>query len=124
MLAGCGAAAEEPAAPAMSADERAIRETLDRYAAAIRAGDTAGACRLMAREVHDTIRAIGTDCEAVLADRVREGGADYELTTDTVTISGNRAMTRGRAVESDGPRDGGQPMVREGSRWLLTTKVR
>ena len=28
-------------------------------------------------------------------------------------ITGDRAMTRGKAVESDGPRSGDQPLVRE-----------
>jgi ketosteroid isomerase-like protein len=108
----------------MSADERAIRQTLERYVAAVRANDATAVCRLTAREVLDTIDAIGTDCEAVIGEQVAEGGPRYQLITESVQVTGDYAMTRGRAVESDGPRDGDQPLVREGGRWLLTTKAR
>jgi hypothetical protein len=119
-VAGCGGAAAEQ--PAMSPDERAIRDTLAQYVAAVRANDAAAVCRLTASELRDEIEAFGTTCESVLARQVREGGPRYRLTTTSVTVRGNRAMTRGRAVESDGPRSGDQPLVREGGRWLLTTK--
>lgn len=125
-LAGCGDdAAEQPAAtPAMSADERAIRATLSAYVSAVRANDASGVCRLTAREVLDTIDAFGTECESIIAAQVKEGGPGFKLTTDSVQVTGDYAMTRGRAVESDGPRNGDQPLVREGGRWLLTTKAR
>jgi ketosteroid isomerase-like protein len=122
ILVACGG--DDAAPPAMSADERAIRQTLERYVVAVRANDPGAVCRLTAREVLDTIEAIGTDCESVIADQVAEGGPRYELTTESVQVTGDHAMTRGRAVESDGPRDGDQPLVREGGRWLLTTKAR
>ncbi|HET6551025.1 MAG TPA: nuclear transport factor 2 family protein [Solirubrobacter sp.] len=118
-VAGCGGAAAEQ--PAMSADERAIRETLAQYVAAVRANDPAAVCRLTAGEVIEQIEAFGTSCESVLGRQVRAGGPRYRLTTTSVSVRGNRAMTRGRAVESDGPRSGDQPLVREGGRWLLTT---
>jgi ketosteroid isomerase-like protein len=125
-LAGCGDAAPAPpaATPARSADERAIRQTLERYVAAVRANDPRAVCRLTAREVLATIDAIGTDCETMIADQVAEGGPRFALTTESIQVSGDYAMTRGRAVESDGPRSGDQPLVRERGRWLLTTKAR
>jgi ketosteroid isomerase-like protein len=119
-LAGCGGAAAEQ--PAMSPDERAIRDTLAQYVAAVRADDAAAVCRLTAREVLDQIAAFGTTCESFVARQVAEGGPRYELVTTSVTVRGDRAMTRGRAVDSDGPRSGDQPLVREGGRWRLTTK--
>ena len=124
----CGAEAERVAAPpaappAMSADERAIRETLKRYAEATRANDPKGVCAVTAREVIDQIEAFGTTCESFVADGTRDGGKQYTLTTTSVVVTGDRAMTRGQAVESDGPRNGDQPLVRENGRWLLTTKT-
>jgi hypothetical protein len=125
-LSACGAEAEKPAAapkPAMSADERAIRDTLARYVAATRANDPKGVCAVTAREVIDQIEALGSTCERFVAEPTRKGGPHYSITTTSVVITGDRAMTRGKAVESDGPRSGDQPLVRENGRWLLTTKT-
>ena len=96
---------------------------LKRYEQATRANDPRGVCAVTAREVIDEIEAFGTTCESVVADQTKEGGPKYTLTTTSVEVRGDRAMTRGRAVESDGPRDGSQPLVRERGRWLLTTKA-
>jgi ketosteroid isomerase-like protein len=127
VLSGCGAEVERveapPTKPAMSADEKAIRETLKRYVEATRANDPKGVCAVTAREVIDQIEQFGTTCESFVAKGTREGGKQYTLTTTSVVIKGDRAMTRGQAVESDGPRDGDQPLVRENGRWLLTTKT-
>jgi hypothetical protein len=126
-VAACGeeTVASKPAAtPAMSADERAIRETLKRYEAANRANDPKGVCATTAREVLDQIEKFGLTCEAFVADAVRESGPDFKLTTTSVEITGDHAMTRGKAVERDGPRSGDQPLVRENGRWLITTKAR
>jgi hypothetical protein len=125
-LSACGADAEQAAAPpkpALSADEQAIRATLERYVQATRANDPHGVCAVTAREVIDRIEALGTTCESFVTKGTREGGPSYTLTTTSVEVDGDRAMTRGKAVESDGPRSGDQPLVRENGRWLLTTKT-
>jgi hypothetical protein len=125
VLAACGTdTATAPSKPAMSADERAIRDTLKRYEAANRANDPKGVCATTAQEVIDQIEAFGLTCEAFVADAVRESGPDFKLTTTSVEITGDYAMTRGRAVERDGPRSGDQPLVRENGRWRITTKAR
>ena len=80
-------------------------------------------CETTAREVIDQIEAFGTTCESFVTDSVREAGPEYKLTTTSVVVNGDRAMTRGKAVEADGPRDGDQPLVRENGRWLITTKT-
>jgi ketosteroid isomerase-like protein len=121
VLAGCGA--KQPAAP-MSADEREIRATLAAYVDAVRANDPATVCRLTAREVLDEIAAFGTTCESVIAGEIAKRGPEFALDTRAVAVQGDYAMTRGQAVDSDGPRDGDQPLVRERGRWLLTTKAR
>lgn len=124
VAAGCGGAdAETQAAPPMSADERAIRAVLERYEQATRANDPRGVCAVTAREVIDEIEAFGTTCEEFVAEPTKEGGPKYTLTTTSVEVRGNRAFARGKAVESDGPRSGDQPLVREKGRWLLTTKA-
>lgn len=123
LLAGCGAGDEEPAAP-MSADERAIRATLADYVEAVRANDPARVCRLTAREVLSEIAALGTTCESVIADEIAKRGPKFTLDTRAIDVRGDYAMTRGRAVDKDGPRSGDQPLVREQGRWLLTTKAR
>jgi hypothetical protein len=126
-LAACGADAERATTasptPAMSADERAIRDTLDRYVKATRANDPRAVCAVTARELIDQIEALGSTCERFFADRLREGGPKFALSTTSVEIHGDRAMTRGRAGETDRPPSGGQPLVRENGRWLLTTKT-
>ena len=96
---------------------------LKRYEAANRANDPTGVCKTTAREVLDQIEAFGLTCEHFVADAVREAGPNYKLTTTAVEVHGDRAMTRGKAVESDGPRSGDQPLVRENGRWLITTKT-
>jgi ketosteroid isomerase-like protein len=124
-LAACGTdTATAPSKPAMSADERAIRETLKRYEAANRANDPKGVCATTAQEVIDQIEKFGLTCEAFVADAVRESGPNYRLVTTSVEIKGDYAMSRGTAVEADGKRSGDQPLVRENGRWLITTKAR
>jgi ketosteroid isomerase-like protein len=120
---GCGGkAAEQPAAktPAMSPDERAIRQTLSRYVDAVRANDVHATCELTAQEVLDKLKALGGTCEEAFASQVAKGGPHYSITITSVTIKGDRAMARGNAVEGGKPRDGGSPMVREHGRWLMT----
>jgi ketosteroid isomerase-like protein len=137
-LAGCGSSAQEkPAAPrqtaaapaatatttqaAASQDEQAIRDTLDGYVAAVRAGDAKKVCaRYMARELVKRIEALGSDCESFTADRVKEGGPQFRLEVSSVQVTGDRALVRARSYESDGARPGDTPMVREGGRWLMT----
>jgi ketosteroid isomerase-like protein len=129
-LAACGGGEREPPAQAPKAtaadpDEQAVRATLERYAAAVRAGDAELICKqLMSRAVLAKIDALGGDCARdFIADRVREGGPNFRLTVRSVSIQGNRAMTRGEAVESDGPRSSPQPLVREQGGWRLTTEA-
>ena len=121
VVVGCGGS--EPAAP-MSADERAIRATLSRYVEAVRANDPARVCRLTAREVLSEIAALGATCEAVIADEIAKRGPKFTLDTQAIDVHGDFAMTRGRAVDENGPRSGDQPLVRENGRWLLTTRAR
>ncbi len=108
----------------MSADERAIRATLAQYVDAVRANDPSRVCGLTAREVLDQIAAFGTTCEAVIGAEIAKRGPRFALDTRAVVVRGDYAMTRGRAVDRDGPRNGDQPLVRERGRWLLTTKAR
>ena len=108
----------------MSTDERAIRATLSAYVDAVRANDPAAVCRLTAREVLSEIAAFGTTCESVIGSEIAKRGPKFSLETRAVAVQGDYAMTRGRAVDSDGPRNGDQPLVREHGRWLLTTKAR
>ena len=122
LLAGCGGS--EPAAPPMSADERAIRVTLTEYVKAVRANDPAAVCRLTAREVLTEIAGYGTTCESVIGAEIAKRGPKFSLDTRSVAVQGDYAMTRGQAVDAGGPRNGDQPLVREGGRWLLTTKAR
>ena len=118
VLAGCGGT--EPAAP-MSTDERAIRATLSAYVDAVRANDPARVCGLTAREVLDEL---GGACEEAISAEIAKRGPKFTLETRAVAVQGDFAMSRGRAVDSDGPRNGDQPLVREHGRWLLTTKAR
>jgi ketosteroid isomerase-like protein len=121
VLAGCGGS--EPVAP-MGAEERAIRATLAEYVDAVRANDPSAVCRLTAREVLSEIAAFGTTCESVIGPEIAKRGPKFTLDTRAVVVQGDYAMTRGRAVDRDGPRSGDQPLVRENGRWLLTTKAR
>ena len=127
VLAGCGAEAERvtapSATPAGSPDEQAIRATLDRYAAAIRAGDAATICTdLLAPEVLETVKRAGGDCARdLMADRVAEGGPDYALEVGAITVDGDRATAQTQAMERDGPRSAAQPLVRVGGGWRLSS---
>ena len=107
----------------MSADERAIRRRSKRYEAATRANDPKGVCAMTAREVIDQIEAFGLDVRELRRRRHPRGRAALHAHDDLGRDHGDHAMTRGKAVESDGPRSGDQPLVRENGRWLLTTKA-
>jgi ketosteroid isomerase-like protein len=125
-LAGCGGEEEAaaPAAPAArSADERAIAATLERYAAAVRAGDARTICtKLLAPAVIETVEAAGGDCERdLMAERIAEGGKGYRLTVRSIEVRGDRATARTEAVERDGPRAVTQPLVRAGGGWRLSS---
>jgi hypothetical protein len=126
VLAGCGDDAEQPAQPpaaaqAGTADERAVEETLSRYAAALRAGDGRTICaELLAPEVLATVRAAGGDCERdLIADRIAEGGPDYRLEVRSIEVRGDRATAQTRSLEADGPRAVTQPLVRVRGEWRL-----
>ena len=131
-LAGCGGDREEVAkpapapaatAPAGSPDERAVADTLERYAAAVRAGDARTICtELLDPAVLETVRKAGGDCERdLIAKRIAEGGPGYELTVSSIEVRGDRATARTRAVERDGPRSVVQPLVRAGGGWRLSS---
>jgi ketosteroid isomerase-like protein len=123
-LAACGSDGQ-PAKATARGDEGAIRVTMEHYAAAIRAGDARRICReLMSREVLDRIERLGGDCARdFIAGRVKEGGPKFTLTVRSVKVTGDRAMTTGDAVESDGPRRADQPLVREAGGWKLALEA-
>jgi ketosteroid isomerase-like protein len=133
LAAGCGDDAERtatpPAATAASPaagagrDERAIRATLQRYAAAVRAGDAELICaKLLAPEMIATVKEAGGDCARdLMAARIAEAGPDYALDVRSVRITGDRALAATRAVETDGTRVVRQPLVRVGRDWRLST---
>ena len=127
LLAACGSDAErsepgQPAAvttPTMSADEQAVRAVAERYAEAIRESDPETICtELMSREALDKLA--GINCARdILADRVRDGGPDYQLTVSAVRIVGDRALATATAEQAVGPRQADLGMVREADGWKL-----
>jgi len=135
-LAGCGGedtdetpasgGAERIAAtptPAGTAEERAVARTLERYAAAVRAGDARTICaELLAPAVVATAKAAGGDCEHdLMADRIAEGGPGYRLEVRSIEIAGDRATAETESVEADGPRAVTQPLVLVRGRWRLSS---
>jgi hypothetical protein len=122
-LAACGGAAQEqPKATATAGgDEGAIRATLARYQAAVRANDAKTICtRLMSRELRDFVERSKLACEEIFGGQIAKGGPKYAIAVKSIEITGDRAVVKSRAVERDGPRTSTQPLVREGGRWLLT----
>jgi hypothetical protein len=122
--AGCGGA-EPSAQPRPTAtpggDEGAIRATLARYQAAVRANDAKAMCtQLMSRELRDFIKQSKLACEEVFGGQIAKGGAKYAIAVQSIDIAGDRAVVKSRAVERAGPRGSTQPLIREGGRWLLT----
>ena len=125
-LAGCGGDDREQPAQAPAAgtpDERAVAETLSRYAAAVRAGDGRTICaELLSPDVLAAVRSAGGDCERdLIADRIAEGGPDYRLEVRSIRVDGDRATAQTRSLEADGPRAVTQPLVRVGGEWRLSS---
>ena len=112
----------EGAATATSGpEERAVADALNRYAAAVRAGDARTICHeLLASEVTERVERAGGSCERdLMAPRIEEGGTGYAIGIASIAVQGDRAVAQITASEADGPRDTRQPLVREHGAWRL-----
>ena len=114
VVAACGSAP--------SGDEAAIRDTISRYQAAVRANDAKTICtQLLGQEFRDAGKASGVSCEKLWGDQIAKGGPKYKIVVQSVRIEGDRALVKTRSVESDGrTRYDKQPLTRVNGRWLLT----
>ncbi len=103
-------------------DEAAIRDTIGRYQAAVRANDVKTICNeLLGREFREAGTSTGVTCEQLWGDQVAQGGPKYKITIQSIRIEGDRALVKTRSVESDGrSRNDTQPLTRVDGRWLLT----
>jgi hypothetical protein len=122
LLAGCGSGDRETAAPTPAPAVTAVADTLERYAAAVRAGDARTICReLLDPSVLATVEEAGGDCERdLIAERIAEGGPGYRLDVRSIEVDGDRATARTEAIERDGKRSVVQPLVRTGGGWRLS----
>jgi hypothetical protein len=113
-LAACGS---EP-----TGDEAAIRDTIGRYQAAVRADDVKTICnQLLGQEFRDAGKSTGVSCEQLWGDQVAKGGPKYKITIQSIRIDGDRALVKTRSTEADGrERMDKQPLTRIDGRWLLT----
>ena len=114
VLAACGS---EP-----TGDEAAIRDTISRYQAAVRANDPKTICNeLLGQEFRDAGKNSGVSCEKLWGDQIAQGGPKYKITVQSIRIEGDRALVKTRSTESDGrERYDKQPLTRINGRWLLT----
>jgi len=105
-----------------SGDEAAIRDTISRYQAAVRANDPKTICNeLLGREFRDAGKSSGVSCEKLWGDQIAQGGPKYKITIQSIRIEGDRALVKTRSTESDGrERFDKQPLSRVNGRWLLT----
>ncbi len=103
-------------------DEAAIRDTISRYQAAVRANDVKTICnQLLGQEFRDAGKSTGVSCEQLWGDQVAKGGPKYQITVQSVRIEGDRALVKTRSTEADGrERYDKQPLTRVDGRWLLT----
>jgi ketosteroid isomerase-like protein len=113
LVAACGEA---------TGDEAAIRDTISRYQAAVRANDAKTICtQLLGQEFRDAGKASGRSCEQVWGDQIVKGGPKYKIVVQSVRIQGDRALVKTRSIESDGrTRYDKQPLTRINGHWLLT----
>jgi ketosteroid isomerase-like protein len=113
LVAACGEA---------TGDEAAIRDTISRYQAAVRANDAKTICtELLGQEFRDAGKASGQSCEQLWGDQIAKGGPKYKIVVQSVRIEGDRALAKTRSIESDGrTRYDKQPLTRINGRWLLT----
>jgi hypothetical protein len=114
LVAACGS---EP-----TGNEAAIRDTISRYQAAVRANDVKTICnQLLGQEFRDAGKSTGVSCEQLWGDQVAKGGPKYEIRVQSIRIQGDRALVKTRSVENDGrPRSDTQPLTKVDGRWLLT----
>ncbi len=114
LVAACGS---EP-----TGDEAAIRDTIGRYQAAVRANDVKTICNeLLGQEFRDADKRTGVSCEQLWGDQVAKGGPKFKITIRSIRIEGDRALVKTRSVEQDGgERRDTQPLTRIDGRWLLT----
>jgi hypothetical protein len=113
-LAACGSSP--------SGDEAAIRDTISRYQAAVRANDAKTICNeLLGQEFRDAGKSRGVSCEKLWGEQIAQGGPKYKITVQSIRIEGDRALVKTRSTESDGrERFDKQPLTRVNGRWLLT----
>src|SRR5262245_21636077 len=84
-------------------DQAAIRDTISRYQAAVRANDPKTICNeLLGQEFRDAGKASGRSCEQVWGDQIAKGGPKYKIVVQSVRIEGDRALVKTRSTESDG----------------------
>ena len=112
IAAGCGGA-DQPAKP--QSPEQAVRDVLDRYAAAVQARDTKTMCELHSPEkIVAPLEKFGYPCEEAMTDLLASNGT--ELKTGRIRVNGDRAWAT--ITEGDRePRD--LRLAREGRRWVL-----
>jgi len=103
-------------------DQAAIRETISRYQAAVRANDPKTICdELLGQEFRDAGKRSGVSCEQLWGDQIAKGGPKYKIVVQSIRIEGDRALVKTRSIESDGrTRYDKQPLTRVNGRWLLT----
>lgn len=134
-LAGCGDSEPEPPrastptpSPQATATATAVPASdpvaaaIERYAAAVRAGDAKTICsELLSEEVLERVKTAGGSCERdLIADAIARGGPGYKLVVESVLLDGSRATARTRVTDPEGTQTQTQPLVREGESWKLS----
>jgi hypothetical protein len=120
LLAGCGATpANDDSGDKFQGQQRLVANTVEDLQSAASDADQDKICRdILARALADRLAARGGGCPAVVDDAVRDADA-FDLTVESVQVTGDRATARVRAETGDKDRRYSLQLVRERGVWRI-----
>jgi hypothetical protein len=119
LLAGCGAAPANNSGDKFQGQQRLVANTVEDLQSAASDADQDKICRdILARALTDRLAARGGGCPAVVDAAVRDADV-FDLTVESVRVTGDRATARVRAETGKKDRRYSVQLMRERGAWRI-----